>query len=950
MASKPTRGPKAKRPKPLLLKPLQVKDWPGLFDTVGKAWAAAGKADVDGAFEGAVKALGAVGFKDDPAGLAWLCVQRALTRALRLVVTPLHLGGDAERAALGQALRPAPFDAELAALEVVLDQDFFDRPLYTPYVRHVGRMLRSWLVAGGTADSVADQLVRSFYQAFVTTLEREWQEHEEQLRPLLPANRETPFTPAADEEFAWAAYGQWLLDQSDRQLFEEDFGVRRVYVPLRAYTDRAEGTAVTRTVGTAGEMLDHWLEAGRADDDIRIVEGDPGAGKSTLARVYAADRFGRTVGGRRWRVVFVPLHHPAFEEERPLDESVTAYCQEVCAGLRHPLDRDAPDPTLLVLDGLDELSRGGHIGVDLMRSFVNAVCTLKDLWNHDRDQAQLLVLVCGRPIAADVARRIVRRTDAVINLLPFVVDQNELKQPMTGQPVTLAGQTSLLDADQREAWWEQYSVAKGRESGAEVYALIKDNAALTAVTTQPLLNYLVALVREQNPDRALPASRFDLYYRLVRSVWERRWGRSRVRTAGDLSFPVFLNLLEELAVAAWQGGSIREIRVAAVRARLTDIQREALATVERDTDQGLLRLMLAFFTRPRGQVQGDEVYEFTHKSFAEFLVASRLAAELDGLAGRHALPELKAYWSDTQALTSWVDLCGPSPIDDDILAFVRDAAKQRGAEQVKGWQEVFAHLLSVVISRGMPMVEMINRIRPQATFRTMTDWAANAESAMIAVLSACEGTGHGSVRIHGFSDVFTVWVSGLSADRTRLIGLGWLDFTGVDFRGSNLNGSSLRHARLPKADLESASLRGVYLDSANLTGANLSDAYMPGGRFTDTNFCGACLVGANMRGTILHGADFSEADLSHAELGGAIFDETNMLGAIVEGTDLSGTAGIDLVKLATQTNGNPAFMPDGKPPVKNWRKKLAPRKPAARKTKAAPAKAPASDPPPVSET
>jgi uncharacterized protein YjbI with pentapeptide repeats len=950
MASKPTRGPKAKRPKPLLLKPLQMKDWPGLFGTVGKAWAAAGKADVEGAFEVAAKALGAVGFKDDPAGLAWLCVQRALARALRLVVTPLHLGGDAERAALGQALRPAPFDAELAALEVVLDQDFFDRPLYTPYVRHVGRMLRSWLVAGGTADSVADQQVQSFYQAFVATLEREWQEHAEQLKPLLPANRETPFTPAADEEFAWAAYGQWLLDQSDRQLFEEDFGVRRVYVPLRTYTDRAEGAAVTRTVGTAGEMLDHWLEAGRADDDIRIVEGDPGAGKSTLARVYAADRFGRTVGGRRWRVVFVPLHHPAFEEERPLDESVTAYCQEVCAGLRHPLDRDAPDPTLLVLDGLDELSRGGHIGVDLMRSFVNAVCTLKDLWNHDRDQAQLLVLVCGRPIAADVARRIVRRTDAVINVLPFVIDQDELKRSTTGQQITLAGQTSLLNADQREAWWEQYSVAKGRESGADVYALIKENAALTAVTAQPLLNYLVALVRQQNPDRALPASRFDLYYRLVRSVWERRWGRNRVRTAGDLSFPELLNLLEELAVAAWQEGNIREIRVAAVRARLNDLQREALATVERDTDQGLLRLMLAFFTRPRSQVQGDEAYEFTHKSFAEFLVASRLAAELDGLAGRYARPELKAYWSDTQSLMSWVDLCGPSPIDGGILAFVRDAAKQRASEQIKGWQDAFAHLLAAVIQRGMPMVEMINRIRPQATFTTMTKWAVNAEGAMVATLSVCADAGHGAVRIPGLAEAFEAWSSRRSIRLvTQSCGLGWLDLTGANLYENRLSDRQLWHVRLSNADLVDAWLIGTDLTFADLTRANLLGARLLGSQLVYTNLSNACLVYADFAGATMYETNLSGADLSHADLRGTRLNRTNISGAIVQDADLT-AASIDIMKLATLTTGDPAFMPDGKPPAKNWRKKATPRKPAVRKPKATPAKAPASDPPPAPET
>lgn len=101
------------------------------------------------------------------------------------------------------------------------------------------------------------------------------------------------------------------------------------------------GRASRRTVGMAADMPDAWLEAGRADDDVRVIEGDPGAGKSTLARIFAADRFGRTFGGRRWRVVFAPLHDQAFEQERPLAAAVADYCQSVCRLLKTPLDREA---------------------------------------------------------------------------------------------------------------------------------------------------------------------------------------------------------------------------------------------------------------------------------------------------------------------------------------------------------------------------------------------------------------------------------------------------------------------------------------------------------------------------------------------------------------------------------------------------------------------------------
>ena len=53
---------------------------------------------------------------------------------------------------------------------------------------------------------------------------------------------------------------------------------------------------------------------------------------------------------------------------------------------------------------------------------------------------------------------------------------------------------------------------------------------------------------------------------------------------------------------------------------------------------GILRLLLGFFFRPLGRDEGERTYEFTHKTFAEYLVAARLNREIT---------ELTAVWEKT---------------------------------------------------------------------------------------------------------------------------------------------------------------------------------------------------------------------------------------------------------------------------------------------------------------
>jgi hypothetical protein len=333
------------------------------------------------------------------------------------------------------------------------------------------------------------------------------------------------------------------------------------------------------------------------------------------------------------------LHHPALDVSKPLDETVAAYFNGIGVAVAKPLDKEAPDPTLLILDGLDELSRAGQVGERVIQSFVGEITALQTTWNHGRDRAQLLVLLCGRPVAVDAIKADVRAEDGILNLWPYLVDRGEVTRPRHGKAVELAGEESLLEADQRRDWWEKYATARGQTNGAEAYELLRKRKDLEPITAQPLLNYLVAFLASPSGGvSALPGHLCTLYGQLLRRIWERGWEKQeQVPALKGVRFEEFTDLLESIALAAWHAGNTRSIRATLVDRKLTADQRTLLSRLEQTTAGGILRLLLSFFFRPLGRDEVEWTYEFTHKTFAEYLVAR--------LAGRK-IEELTADWKE----------------------------------------------------------------------------------------------------------------------------------------------------------------------------------------------------------------------------------------------------------------------------------------------------------------
>jgi uncharacterized protein YjbI with pentapeptide repeats len=333
---------------------------------------------------------------------------------------------------------------------------------------------------------------------------------------------------------------------------------------------------------------------------------------------------------------------------------------------------------------------------------------------------------------------------------------------------------------------------------------------------------------------------------------------------------------------------------------------------------------VSFFFKSTGRVlDQNRPFEFTHRSFGEYLTARRIVNELADLyAIREKEKEANINGNGKNALIRCASLCGPAPMDLDLLRFIRDEISLRNQERqgsAAGWQEYLAGLIGYLMREGMPMQKIVPRHR----YPTEVRMARNAVESLLVLLNACARvsgvlsivkwpakTSFGNLisRLRGQRKVksFSVSLNCLSyldlhgADLERA-GLERADLSGAHLeetflRGANLDLATLKWVNLKKAklwnaelraaDLHAANLQGADLQSTNLVEADLSEANLRGADLTGATLQKAYLRGANLKEAILWGTNLSGANLEDASLAGANLELSRFLGAGLEGPDL----------------------------------------------------------------
>jgi len=815
-----------------------------------------------------------------------------------------------------------------------IDRFFFKNPANGLPLDDIATLLSHWLQKMGLPQPQIQTIPARFELYYIYAVYEEWHSRSKDYSPLLKA-LDSPFDEAVDKAMNWERYRARLRREVQLPMMGESFGLNEVYIPLRAYyTSRAcpdkdcEETERPNRPGLTGRKpsnIEHvvdldsaisdWLAKDVNDDAIRLICGGPGSGKSSFAKKLASD-----LSGRDQNVVFIPLSR--INPDDRLKNSVGEFLKESGLLSFNPME-DHGKPILLILDGLDELSMQGHAGTESAKRLVDEVVRTIDIANHDKIHCRCLIT--GRNLTIQAVQKIFYLADKTLHLLPYYVNKKQ-------ETHNYNDPNNLLDRDQRDDWWQKYGQATGKEFDNLPVRLKHDS--LQEMTGQPLLNYLLAVIYCEDPqalaDPKLPA----IYARLLEGVYRRDYAKPHP-SLGTLELEEFFFVLEIIAVAIWHGDG-RTASLAELKAHCGDTKASKL--LERllgGIDQGLMRLLTAFYFRQALQPGSSETFEFTHKSFGEYLVARNIVAtfaELNEDYQQHS-KKLRSSWNYEATMKKWVTLCGTNPMDNYLFNFVEELIFEQSVTLTEQWQQFSSQLISLIQDQGIPMGPRNEGL----SFKTQCQHARNAESALLGVHCACamhtktlseidwqsstslrewlswlEPAAHSTLArvslaylnleqqdltatILSYANLRGVNLSGAELRRADLYqaDLGEANLSGANLNGTELSDTSLQEANLCEAELSESDLSDADLRKANLRGAELFWANLSGANLRQADLTGACLNAANLSkadltGANLTGADLSQADLSKANLTGVDLCQTRLVDATLSGTTLSG--------------------------------------------------------------
>ncbi|MDB9403108.1 pentapeptide repeat-containing protein, partial [Microcystis sp. CS-574] len=864
-----------------------------LFSTLGKATLNGAFLQWDDLAENGVEVLDDLGLSRTPGELAGLLISQSLMEAMKglLKSNADLLPQEVEKLPLKELYRQ--ITDFLEEPELILDQDFFEHPERLPIVAPIQAAFLRWLTTNNliTNSQEAQSLSNRLPAYFVLALQEQWKDKRDEYSLLLD-EIDTPFNNAWKRERGWLHYRAWLQKQIDEPIFWETFSLKQIYVPLRGFYEEEEKKATPdidyhrepsfkRIVIKLQEQLETWLEAAKSDDAIRLLTGGPGSGKSSFCKVFAAQQ-----ARLEKQVLYIPLHRLSFSTD--LVTAVKTFVQHDGFLPENPLEpRDQDLKLLIIFDGLDELSMQGKIAQEVAQNFINEVREQVKSFNNNKTRLQ--VLISGRDVVVQSNKNNFKKPQQIITILPYWVDKSD----------DFSDVDNLLKVDQRHQWWQQYGQAKGKNYAQLPPELSGEN--LQEITAQPLLNYLIALTFERGEVQFSQETNLNnIYDNLLKAVYERGYEKNSPghRAIEGITEKDFVLILMEIALSCWHGNgrttTVIEIKEHCENNGLKNLLKNFQDSFQSDSQGSITRLLTAFYFRESGDLRGSEkTFEFTHKSFGEYLTARRIVDRVKQIHKKLQDSE-NDYDNDydpRQALIAWATLCGPTAIDEYLFCFIVNQMQLQSPDEVKQWQKTLGDLIEYLLVKGMPMEGLKNRPNFQEEMRQ----ARNAEEALLAVFNACGRVTEEIFPIQWPSpEAFGNWLARLQGQRIDLEFmlvldcLSFLDLQNCLLIHRDLGGANLEGANLEGAYLRGANLEGANLEGANLKEANLEEAFLEGAFLAEANLERANLYGANLGEANLEEAFLERANLERANLKRANLYEANLYGAYLAGANLYG--------------------------------------------------------------
>lgn len=400
------------------------------------------------------------------------------------------------------------------------------------------------------------------------------------------------------QEQAWRAYREDLkrLPDDKESMFNESFGVRKVFLQpqVNYHIAGASGRAGRPSLAPdLGRLLGALTSSRVSGEDLIILCGGPGSGKSTLCRVLASE------------LAANPEVFPVFLRLRTLKEGsdITTFVEQHLRklGLIQELVelRDIPN-LILILDGFDELVMASR---SRLRQFFNVL--------RDEHSTGLLrtarIIVSGRDTLFPNGEGLPAGSH-VLSILPF-------------------------DRERVKAWGEKWRNLHKGGSGSTFRpeGFMDENLKegkkppLHYLVTWPLTLHLVARVQTRGHldiggNKGREIQKAYLYRSIMADTASRQASQAagKGRLEGDKMREFLRDLAWEMFMRS--SDSLDPSEVVPILSRF----------YPRDNDADLSELADVSIVNSPELTKGEETgFEFVHKSFAEFLVAERMALSVE---------------------------------------------------------------------------------------------------------------------------------------------------------------------------------------------------------------------------------------------------------------------------------------------------------------------------------
>ena len=591
-------------------------DYRSFFTSLGKLAVSGATLNVPSSIEHALDALKEIGIKKEAEQVAWVLISQALMQALTDLVEDYDDLFPEEDDLGDKVLEDLAERVEytLNAIEVSIDTSFFEKPHKLLFLEDFKSELVFWLKGLDWNDAQADAFHQRLKSRFVFALNEIWAKSPENYE-ILEQRLKTPFSKETLEQRNWIRYNASLQELANERVFNEAFSLKQVYIPLSAYYEKErkedDEEKVVRIATNLHEHINDWINHFDKDNALKIVSGGPGCGKSSFSKILVAE----IAEKKETPVLFVPLHH--FDPSKDLIQAVEDFISYDKFLTGNPLDpKTGPERLLIVFDGLDELSMQGHAAAEVAQSFVDEVIRSLDRFNSNGNLKRQ-VIITGRDLAVQSNKQRLRKPQQILHMLPYYLNEDERKD--------YEDKTKALAHDLRSDWWIKFGKAKGNSYTGIPKDLTKEN--LTPITREPLLNYLIALSYERKEIDFDSGTTLNIIYEdLLKAVYQRQWDTGgQHKGAKGLTEEEFFRILEEIALAIWHGNG-RTATEKAIFKRCEDSHlTRYLEKFTEGAKKGVVRLLTAFYFREFGkESSGDRTFEFTHKSFGEYLTAKRI--------------------------------------------------------------------------------------------------------------------------------------------------------------------------------------------------------------------------------------------------------------------------------------------------------------------------------------